>query len=450
MLAERKPLASLIKIPSWTKCVTVGVSWFGRLATVLVQLLVIPLLLNLLDEDRYAVYQVIYSLQGWFLLCSLGIGQSLKNIISESRAKNQSDAAVRRTASFFLLLAFLGSVLIFTFVSPHLSNRLLNRLAQGENWADRPFFLAGLLMIVIGVGQVGFEVLYAEMRGHWAYLLPGLGQGIGLVLIYGLTSLNEALPGLLFWIVLFWFGPQAIAGVIALKMGGLFRMPRLHADHSLSSRLLLPAGQFFTFAFLSNAVLLVDYLVMSQVLEAREIVMYSVMMRIVNTLLVFYMTILNLTWPEWSEQLHRGEWTVTGWRVLSMSVIGVLVCGVLAVVMIPVLPSVVRIWLQRPDFPVPVITMLLFFGYLAIRVWTDTYAVALMSNNRTKWLIVTVIAQVLITLPAELFLGRLWGADGIILGLIIGFLLTATWALSSRFFGLVRNNAELVESKLSL
>lgn len=410
----------------------IGLSWVGRLISLSVQVLITPLLLHWLGDSHFSAYQVTNSLLGWFVLCSFSIGPALKNLISEYRASGEPDAPARQTATIFVWGLWLGFTLIFSVAAFPLAKLLLGSLAGDDSWVIAAFGVSVLLMIVIGVGQVGYETLFADGRGQLAYLLPAAGQGVGLALIYVAKTLGGFETQRLFGTLLLWFVPQAISAGVALYMGRVLLTPR--CDHAISLRLVKSALSFWGITLLSNGVLLIDYIVMSQFLPPGEIVLYSVMIGILNVLLLFYTSVLMVFWPEWSRYFSQGKFVQVRVWVLRSAVLGVLGCVALAWVMSVVLPDVLRLWLGRPTLIVTLTTILCFSCYLAIRVWTDTHAIALMSANQTQWLMLTVFLQMLVTLPAEVILGRAFGANGIVGGLIVGFVLTASWMLPYRFY----------------
>lgn len=410
----------------------VGLSWGGRLVSLSVQILITPLLLHWLGDAHFSAYQVTNSLSGWFVLCSFSLGPALKNLVSEYHASGELDGPVRQTATMFVWGLWVGFTLVFGVAIFPLAKLLLGPLVGDDTWVVAAFGVSVLLMIVMGVGQVGYEALFADGRGQLAYLLPAAGQGVGLVLIYAAKTLGSFETQRLFGTLLLWFVPQTIAAVVALYMGGVLRVP--HYDQAISLRLVKSALSFWGIALLSNGVLLIDYIVMSQFLPPSEIVLYSVMIGILNVLLLFYTSVLMVFWPEWSRYFLQGKIAQVEIWVLRSAILGVLGCVVLALGMGVALPDVLRLWLGRPTFTLPLTTILCFSSYLAIRVWTDTHAIALMSANQTRWLMLTVFLQMLVTLPSEIILGRVFGANGIVGGLIVGFVLTATWMLPYRFY----------------
>ena len=65
---------------------SIGTAWVGRVITVIIQLLGIPILLRYLNANEYAFLMVLISLQAWAMLGDLGISNALQNKIAKQRA----------------------------------------------------------------------------------------------------------------------------------------------------------------------------------------------------------------------------------------------------------------------------------------------------------------------------------------------------------------------------
>jgi O-antigen/teichoic acid export membrane protein len=207
------------------------------------------------------------------------------------------------------------------------------------------------------------------------------------------------------------------------------------------ARLTRLALRFWLFALLSSLVLMVDYLVISQILAARDIVLYTIMMKIITVALALFTTILAVIWPEWTHHWELREWHILRKRVFSLALGGVALCVPAAVVAVVAFPVVIRIWLHEPTVVPSTLLILEFMAYLAIRIWTDVHSSALMSGNRVFVATRFAAVQALITAPLEYVFGRQWGAEGVILGLVVGFLLTAAWLFPRRFYSELRAGA---------
>lgn len=72
-----------------THIIVAASAWGSRLVSIFIQFYSIKILLDLLGTEGYAVFTVIGSLVGWFLLADFGLGNSLQNQISYRRANHQ-------------------------------------------------------------------------------------------------------------------------------------------------------------------------------------------------------------------------------------------------------------------------------------------------------------------------------------------------------------------------
>lgn len=419
----------------------VAIGWLSRIIGMAGALVLVRLNYKLLGEAQFAVFQIMIATLGWVALTSLGLGPALKNLISESRARGESDLHLRRAVAGLLGLLFLFWVVVLAAMAPWATRWLLRKLAHDPVWAIRAFFAGGLLSLLTALGQVSMEVLYAEFRAHRAYLLLIGSAILSLLAVLVLTRLGLPATELVFWVICAMIGPQAIIGIAALHMTGMLafraRLPnrqllRLIAD--LSSR-------FWLYALLSNLILMVDALVISQVLPARQIVLYTIMSRVVAVGLGLFTTMISVVWPEWTHFWELRQWDLLRRRVRFLALIGPLVCVPAAVAAVFVLPVVIRLWLADANVVPSVLLVIEFLAYLGIRFWTDVHSVALMSGNRVFIASKYLVLQAVITAPLETLLGLRWGAEGVILGLIIGFLLTSAWMFPARFYRDVRSLA---------
>jgi hypothetical protein len=85
----------------------------------------------------------------------------------------------------------------------------------------------------------------------------------------------------------------------------------------------------------------------------------------------------------------------------------------------------------------------LVFGwllYISIRVWSDTFATALLSCNKISVVNKYVVWQSIISFVAQALLGANFGVEGIIFGVAISFVMTAAWRLPVSFFGISKNH----------
>jgi O-antigen/teichoic acid export membrane protein len=217
-------------------------------------------------------------------------------------------------------------------------------------------------------------------------------------------------------------------------MAGLLIFKFSRPEPGAFTRLVSLALRFWLFAVLANLILMVEYLVISQILPSGEIVLYSIMMKIATVGITLFTTVISVMWPEWTHEWELGQWAMLRRRVLTLATVGVLLCVPGAAVAVFAVPIIIRLWLHDTTVVPSVLLILLFVVYLAVRMWTDTHSAALMAGSRITVATKFAMIQALITAPLEYLFGRHWGAEGVIFGLVAGFLASAAWMFPHRFY----------------
>jgi len=423
----------------------VVLGWASRITTMLVSLATVRFALQILGEYQFAVYQVIIAALGWLTLASLGLGPALKNLVSQHDARGEQDHQLRRSSAAIVGLLFVAGAVLLALAAPGATAGLLRRLDHDIVWASRAVLVGGLLSLITVLGQVSTEVLFAEFRARLVYLLTIAGSVLTLTSIVLLARLGRPPSEMLFWTVCSVVGPPALGALVAMRITRLFSLRLAEVRSSVSQKIFGVALPFWVFAALSNLVFLVDGVVISQVLNAQDIVVYSIMIKVAAVGIGLFATVVAVVWPEWTRNWERREAAQLRQRVLRLGALGVLVCVPAAAIGVFALPVLIRLWLPDARMTLSAGLILMFVAYVAVRFWTDVHTAALMSGNRiataTKYLII----QAIITAPLEYVFGQRWGAFGVILGLLTGYLATAAWMFPRRFYSEMRSMAEAPE-----
>ena len=101
-------------------------AWISRIGIAIVQIFTIRMLTSYLGEEKYAVYVILYSLLAWCNLSECGVGFSLQNYISESRAAQKDYSVYLKTAFQIIVILFITFLSIAFSFSSYLQNFLLS------------------------------------------------------------------------------------------------------------------------------------------------------------------------------------------------------------------------------------------------------------------------------------------------------------------------------------
>ncbi|SFO10864.1 MATE family efflux transporter [Sphingomonas sp. OK281] len=417
-----------------------GGGWIGRGIQVIAQLVAVRILIQGLGTAGYGVFAVLASLNGWLLLSDFCIGISLQNHISERRAAGQDTEDLILTGALLSLGAVCIMGLVVLLIGPWLSHMVLGEVGF-LSASDRTlaFYAVAFPGIGTALGTVMYRIWFARHRGYLSNLVPAAGTVIGTASVWALQH-THAEPRIAL-ATAFYYAPLAVLPLIALA-ATVARARRNHRFHrELVRPLLSRAFRFWVSGLLAAAVLQVDYIIMVQVLDVHDIVIYSVATKLFLLIFFVYNALLQALWPVCSEAIARHDWhsvrTIVN-KYIAFGVVFTLVAGVGVAI---VNPWIVRLLAPGLNTPIPMIVIALLTFYIMIRVWTDTFAMVLQSMNDLllMWLVAPI--QSLLSIGLQILGARWFGLPGVIGGLIGCFVLTAVWVLPLRCWLHARRDA---------
>lgn len=418
-----------------------GSAWLGRMVTAFAGLVTIRLLMQNLGAEQYAVFAVLGGVQGWFMLADMGIASSLQNFISERRAHDQQYQDYVATAGVFSLLIAMAFILLLGLAAGPIAGAMLKNftfLPQADR--VRCFFMVGAVSIATCVGTISYRIWYAEQKGYLANILPAAASLLSLAGIMLVARL--AMEHRLYWSLAAVYLPAAALPLIAFSR----QLQRSFSggcaiDRMVLSSLVRRGLKFWGFALMSNGVLQVDYLIMSQFLEPRQIVSYNFATKIYALVFFVYGAVLSAIWPICAEAVSRREWDLVKGYIRKYTGMGIALIAVSTALLMVFMSDAVQLLAPKEMITIPTLFILLLGGYQMIRVWTDTYGMVLqsMSYLRPFWLYIPF--QVIINVLLQWLLVPTLGVYGVVLGLVGSFVMTAAWVLPASFAKRVKESA---------
>jgi O-antigen/teichoic acid export membrane protein len=416
----------LNRIPPYL-LVTVS-AWVSRILTAVIQLFSIRILLSGLGTERYSAYLLLASLAGWYSLLDFGLGSSLQNFVAEQRAKSESYAAYVRATALLALPVLALAVGVLYLTAPMLAPFFLKQVgALSGDEKTRAFFLSGLLFSGTTVGSIVYKLWYAEQKGYLANLLPAVASlmGLGGIWLVMNCSLEEKLLGSLLAFNL----PPATLSLLALARI-LIATKGSSATSAVLKPLLLRALKFWVFTLMVAATLQIDYLIMSQLLAAQDVVVYNITTRIFGIGYFLFSSLLAALYPSFTAFMMQGRWAELRHmlkRNLTLGLLGMLVfTGIMAFSM----PWVLPIFAPRSlGLHIPTSFILLVGTYQLALIWVSVFSTVLQSASLLRVFLVWTPLQAIVSATCQWWLAKQYGVYGIILGLLISYLVIAVWFL---------------------
>lgn len=410
---------------------SVLLSWLAKGVGIFLSFFNARLLIELVGVEGLTVNAIMLSLMTWFALLNLGLPIRVQNMISKCRAEAVDYETLKNTAYSLLVLLFIAFTPLVALVGLIVKHWLL---VEYPAVSMTTVLFTCFAIFLSGLGMLFTRILYAEHLGVYANTYPvinTLGTCLALLLLreLGITAFNIVLMAA--------FLPYFVVFIMAAVQVKAFRVWSL--DKAVVHSIWVGSKSLLLFATLSATTLAVDYLVMSQLLTAQDIARYNLSSRLFMTILMAHEVLLAATWPVVSELLHGHAFEEAKKRIFKTLRYGV-VLGVLCGGGIVLTTDWVVSFLSKGKVAdIPFALTVGWFLYIMVRVWSDTFAMGLLSIGYSGKMNRYLPIQAVISVVAQCVLAKYYGVAGVVAGVTLSFLLTSAWILPQQFFRMTRD-----------
>lgn len=381
----------------------------------LVMVLSVSWTIPYLGEERFGVWMTIASFVSMLIFLDLGVGNALTNHVAKMAAQEEHAPLARAISGGLGLLFIIGiasTILLsaLTVCLPWINIiKVKNPLIQGE---IREALL--LFSILFGINLFGTgvqRVFIGLQRSFEAHVALAIGSLFSLIALWLVVRSQAGIPFLL----LATLGCQSLSGFLLLaqlKKRGLFRLRGISVAVQGEKELLLRAGGLF---FILQVGTMVgwgaDSLIISSVLGAAQVAVYSVTQRLFQ-FVSSPLSILNAPlWPAYADAHVRGD-NVFIRRTLRKSML--LTAGVTIVVggLLVIMSQELISWWTRGAISVPVKIVLIFFIWTMFETVGNSFAMMMNGCGVIREQVVTVLLLTILALPAKILFVNLFGIFG--------------------------------------
>lgn len=408
---------------------TLFVGWAARVFVVICAFVNTRLLIDIVGVNGYAALTILLSLAPWFALLNLGLPNTTQNLIAKIRATQRDPRRLRQAAVDAACTAAILYILPVLAVSVLIQNLLLP--GHGSmSYASVLIVVFGLLML--GLATVFQQVLHAMHRSTWPLVTPAIQAVLTTMALF--VVIQTGARG--HWVAIAIAMPMFMVFLLSARLVGARLRPRI--DWRALKILLRSSRHFLIFGFAGAVALSCDYIVMSRLLSSTEVTQYSLAAKSFGTVLTLHGVLLAAVWTPLSDKFYRGE--LLGMRTLLMRMLylGIVLAVLVGLPLAFLMDEAVEVLTGGKMKSLPLALTVGWFAYIVVRIWSDTFATALLSCNQLGTMTSYLLWQSIISLLAQWVLGTYFGTTGIVLGILCSFLLTAAWILPLRFFQITR------------
>lgn len=424
-------------------------SFINKGASVIINLMLVPLTLGYVSSELYGIWLTISSVVGWITILDIGFSLGLKNKLAEAIALERWDYGreLVSTTYFIMLLIFIPVGIILEFVVPFINWPSLLHVSHDYNLEIiQTIRLVVAYFCVYMVVSVFTSVIAAFQKTAFSGTLGVIGQLLALFAIVALKKLVP--PSLLSLAYAYTLMPLTVilvASIILYK--GKFKKVAPHIKSIRKEHLgtLFGLGYKF-FIIMIQAVIMFQTtnILISNISGPEDVTAYNIAYKYLTVAMMLFNIVITPLWPAFTDAYTKKDF---GWMrsIYSKMTKLVIITISLIVLMLAVSPIVYHLWIGDKA-SIPFQMTLVVAIYVAINCW-DTLQVNLINGIGCVQLqmYVTLIG-LFCQIPLAFLLGRIIGAPGVVLSqAIIVFIYCLFFTLQLR--RLLNNNARGIWAK---
>ncbi len=401
--------------------------------SIIISLAYIPMMLKYVDRADYGVLLTLTSIVHWVAMLDIGLGNGLRNSITEDLALQNYDKAKESVSSCYAALTLYVTIIIviFIFVAPFLSwKSILNAQSNSETELLSLVIIVFISFCVQFVLSLLTSVIYAcQIPAFTSYILLAT-QVLNYVLVYimihflgittilGIGTATCLVPPIVIVVFSFFLYRKKLAHIAPS-----IRFIRLKSVNGILSL----GMKFFVIQVISIVLFQANNIIITQAVGPEAVVVYNVVYKYIGLIVVIFNIIITPVWSAATDAYVREdyEWMKKTVKYIRKVFWCVLLCGIIMFLLSPV---VYRIWLGKDTIDIPYVITGLVLAYCLFEILYKIYGTIINGTGKLHLQMIVTSIIAILYIPFAFFLGRTMGLNGVLIANTIVFFLNYIWS----------------------
>ncbi|MHA4984942.1 lipopolysaccharide biosynthesis protein [Cetobacterium somerae] len=367
----------------------------------------IPLLLNYLGVEKYGIWVTIMAVISWAQMSDFGIGNGLRNKITENLARNNMERIKEYISTAYLGLSFisfiiciLGILITLTFNLQNLFNTDISIYELRLSFIITIFSFS--LNFVIGLGKT---ISYAIHRSSLVGLSQVIYSIILIILIYLLRVFfpNASLVNVSIVYLLATTLANLFVSMLVLKKS-LYRPEISKYSRNLFKDIFGTGIKFFLIQLSGIVLFSTDSMIITKVLGPEEVTKYSIIDKLFTTMTSLYSIMLIALWSGVSQAYTKKDfiWIRNMLKKLKLTLIPL---GVGIIILSLIINKLVIIWTGK-NFNFEWELILIFSLYSLLVAWVGIFVNIINGVGKINLQMYIMIIIALLNIPLSIYFSR--------------------------------------------
>jgi O-antigen/teichoic acid export membrane protein len=373
-----------------------------KLITVLIGFLFVPLLIDFLDKNNYGLWITISSFLGWFGVFDLGVGNGLRNKLTQAISNDdQNLAKVYVSTAYFFMTVIFGIILIIFSIASYLINwkAVFN---SNELGADNLTVVVILLFSSFCIQAILKLILIVFTSVHKIAWVEGINAGIQAILFFVVFIFNFYFEGsLLVLSIIFSVVPvllYILASIYFYTFKFNFLRPNLKfANFDQFNDVITLGFKFFILQISALVMFATDNMLIAHFFSPKDVTLYNIPFKYFSIITIGFSVILNTYWGAITSSVAKNDqkYIVNISSKLIKVWSFVFLIGVLMVLLSQ---WFFRIWIGN-SVEVPLKLTMVCFVYVIIMAWSNMFSSVANAYSKIKLQILIAVMLMVLNIP---------------------------------------------------
>lgn len=329
--------------------VNTGLNYIFRITTMLIAYITIPLTLKYLNTERYGIWQTILTIITWANLTNFGIGNGLRNKVTESFTSKKYETLKKYISSAYLYLTIISVIILI--VSCILVSFLNTNVLFKNNTIDRNEIIISFVVVIFSF-CLNFVLGLCNCIAyglHKSALVSFFQVITNVITLIGLIFLIKYQRGNLINISLLYLISNVVTNMIfsIVLFKDKYITPSSKCyDKKLGRNLTSLGIEFFILDAATLMLFSTDNFIVSSFIGVGEVTSYSITTQLFRVISTLFSILLIQLWSAVAEANYKKdyEWLKKAINRLCMLLIPI---AVVLLIMIIKFDFITKVWLGK-------------------------------------------------------------------------------------------------------
>lgn len=397
-------------------------SFFVKGFGIFISLLLVPVTIKFLNPTEYGIWLTLNSILLWINTFDIGLGNGLRNKLSEALADNDLIRAKHYISTAYCTISVLMIIIFIFFYCFNFFINWYKILNVDEilvpNLNNIIFMAFGFFCLSFVLKLIG-NILLAMHKSAIENLLIMLAQFLSLIIIASFSFFSKGT----LWLVAFVYSISPVI-VYLCAYPFVFRgkykiiLPSIKYFRKSDLKLIMSLGmQFFVLQISALVIFSTSNLIISNKFGPQIVTDYNIAFRYFNVIPLLFTIVLTPIWSATTDAYRKGdkEWILTSLKKIRLLLF---ITFFLLLIMVFISTFVYKVWVGD-DINIPLKLSVIIAIYIFVLVCSLSYSSFINGIGKLRVQMINIFICSIFYLPVTFFLANKIGIYGVVLSLIL-------------------------------